>query len=47
MKKIILFSFLILITACNTSPKMQSGQVALEDKTWEPINKNYMNKKGF
>ena len=47
MKKTIIILIASLLTACSTSPKIQSAQVVLEDKTWEPINKNYMNKKGF
>ena len=47
MKKTMIILIASLLTACSTSPQVQTDQVSLEDKTWEPINKDYMSKKGF
>jgi len=47
MKKTLTLLTLILLTACTTSPKIKQNQVSLENKQWEPVNTNYINKKDF
>ena len=47
MKKISTLFIVLILTACSTSPQMKKNQVSLEDSQWEPINKNYTNKKDF
>lgn len=47
MKKISILFIVLILTACNTSPQMKKNKVSLEDSHWEPINKNYINKKDF
>ncbi len=42
--KILTIVILITLSACTTN---KNNQVSLENKQWEPVNKNYMNKKDF
>ena len=48
MKKTLIFTLMIiLLTGCVPAPSVKTSQVTLEGKQWEPVNKNYMNKKDF
>ena len=47
MKIILMSLIMLMLTACTTSPTPKNSQLPLENKQWEPVNKNYIHKKDF
>jgi len=46
MKLLIILFMMLILTSCATKTPTPKNQVTLENKKWEPVNKN-INKKDF